>query len=121
MLAKLIPRGFLWRLTFLNNFVVLIVTAGSGWALYSAGCFLVAEVGNLDSTKQQQFNIVFFNYLWILMIIAVFVGSVFHFYLIKRFIQPIRCLIQSTKELRLGHYPELVKVHKKDEIGQLVQ
>ncbi len=82
MLAKLIPRGFLWRLTFLNIFVIVIVTAVSGWAIYSTACFLVAEVGNLDATKQQQFNSVLFNYLWILLIIAVFVGSVFHFYLI---------------------------------------
>ena len=121
MLVKLTPTGFLWRLTFLNIIVIMIVTVISGWAIYSTACFLVAEVGNLDATKQQQFNSVLFNYLLILLVIAIIFGSMLHFYLIKRFIQPIRSLIQSTKELRLGNYPELVKVHKKDEIGQLVQ
>ncbi len=121
MLAKLTPTGFLWRLTFLNIIVIVTVTVISGWAIYSTACFLVAEVGNLNATKQQQFNSVLFNYLLILLVIAIIFGSMLHFYLIKRFVRPIRSLIQSTKELKLGHYPELVKVHKKDEIGQLVQ
>ena len=50
---------------------------------------------------------------------ATFIGSVLHFYLIKRFIKPIRSLIQATKELKIGHYPDPVKVYKNDEIGQL--
>lgn len=54
------------------------------------------------------------------MIAAAFVGSFLHFYLIKRLIKPIRSLIQSTEKLKLGHYPEPVKVYKQDEIGQLV-
>ncbi|WP_382347268.1 sensor histidine kinase [Lederbergia graminis] len=41
--------------------------------------------------------------------------------MIKRFIKPIRSLIQSTEELKLGNYPNPVKVYKNDEIGQLTQ
>lgn len=33
--------------------------------------------------------------------------------------RPIRSLIQSTEELKLGRYPEPVEVYKDDEIGQL--
>ncbi len=53
--------------------------------------------------------------------IAAFLGSVFHYYFIKRFIKPIRSLVQSTEELKLGRYPEPVEVYKEDEIGQLVK
>ena len=119
LLAQLTPAGFLWRLTFLNVLVVVTITAISGWAIYSTACFLAAEVGDLDTLQQQRFNRTLLSYLWILMIMAVFIGSVLHFYLIKRFIQPIRSLIQSTKELKRGYYPEPVEVYKDDEIGQL--
>ena len=119
LLAQLTPTGFLWRLTFLNVLVIVTVTAISGWAIYNTACFLAAEVGDLDTPQQQRFNRTLLSYLWILMIMAVFIGSVLHFYLIKRFIKPIRSLIQSTKELKRGHYPEPVHVYKNDEIGQL--
>ncbi|MCM3109759.1 sensor histidine kinase [Lederbergia lenta] len=118
-IARFIPIGFLWRLTFLNILVVVMVTAISGWAIYSTACFLAVEVGDLDIPRQQRFNRTLLSYLWILMIMAAFIGSVLHFYFIKRFIQPIRGLIQSTKELKLGHSPEPVEVYKDDEIGQL--
>ncbi|MCG7334594.1 ATP-binding protein [Sporosarcina sp. ACRSM] len=118
-LARLIPAGFLWRLTFLNVIVVVAITALSGWAIYHTACFLAAEVGGLDTLRQQRFNRTLFNYLWILIIIAIFTGSVLHFYLIKRFIKPIRSLIRATKELKQGHYPDPVNVYKNDEIGQL--
>ena len=118
-LAHLIPIGFLWRLTFLNILVIVAVTAISGWTIYSTACFLAAEVGDWDALRQQRFNDTLLNYLWILMIMVAFIGSALHFYFIKRFIKPIRSLIQSTKDLKLGHYPEPVPVYKNDEIGQL--
>ena len=99
--------------------VVVAITAISGWAIYHTACFLAAEVGGLDNLRQQRFNRTLLSYLWILLIIVAFIGSVLHFYLIKRFIKPIRSLIQATKELKLGHYPDPVNVYKNDEIGQL--
>ncbi|WP_233212187.1 cell wall metabolism sensor histidine kinase WalK [Sporosarcina sp. P16b] len=119
-LSTLIPSGFLWRLTFLNILVIVTATAISGWAIYNTACFLVAGVGDLDGRTQQRFNSTLLNYLWIFMIAAAFVGSLLHFYLIKRLIKPIRSLIQSTEKLKLGDYPEPVQVNKQDEIGQLV-
>lgn len=120
-ITSLIPSGFLWRLTFLNILVIVIATAISGWAVYNTACFLAAGVGGLDAQQQQQFNSILLNYLWIFMITAALTGSILHFYLIKRLIKPIRSLIQSTEQLRLGHYPEPVKVYKHGEIGQLVK
>lgn len=105
----------------MNILVIVSVTAISGWAIYNTACFLAGEVGNLDMPQQQQFNRTLLNYLWVLMVIVIIIGSILHFYLIKRFIQPIRSLIQSTKELKLGYYPEPVQVYKDDEIGQLTQ
>ncbi|HLR72561.1 MAG TPA: ATP-binding protein [Pseudogracilibacillus sp.] len=119
-LSSVAPVGFLWRLTFLNIVVIGVVTVISGWAIYHTACSLAAGVGNFDVLRQQQFNRTLFSYLWILVIMAILIGSVLHFYLIKRFIMPIRSLIESTKELGLGRFPKSVKVHRNDEIGQLV-
>ncbi|WP_233201627.1 MULTISPECIES: cell wall metabolism sensor histidine kinase WalK [unclassified Sporosarcina] len=103
----------------MNILVVVTVTTLSGWAIYSTACLLAAEVGDLDTPQQQRFNSTLLSYLSILIIMATFIGSVLHFYLIRRIINPIRSLIQSTKELKQGHYPEPVQVYKSDEIGQL--
>ncbi len=105
----------------MNVLIVVTVTAISGWTIYSSACLLAAEVGNLDTTQQQLFNSTLLSYLWILMIIVVLIGSALHYYLSKRIIKPIRSLIQTTKELKRGHYPEPVQVYKNDDIGQLAQ
>ncbi|MHA0856540.1 sensor histidine kinase [Paenibacillus sp. CMAA1364] len=119
-LTYLMPSGFLWRLTFINILVIVAAIAISSWAVYNTACFLVAGAGALDAQRQQQFNSTLLEYLWIFMTMAAVVGSVLHFYLIKHLIKPIRSLIQSTEQLKLGIYPEPVEVYKRDEIGQLV-
>lgn len=120
-LASLIPTGFLWRLSVLNVVVLVAATALSGWAIYNTACFLAAGVGALDAEKQQQFNSTLLNYLWIFMIVAALFGSVFHFYLTKHLIGPIRELIKSTKKMQKGHYPKPVAVTGNDEVSQLVE
>lgn len=116
----MIPPGFLWRLSILNIVVLVAATVFSGLAIYNTACFLAAGVGNLDPLRQQRFNSTLLNYLWIFMITVVLFGSVFHFYLTKNLIKPIRSLIQSTEQMKNGIYPKAIKVHRKDEVGQLV-
>lgn len=119
-ITSLLPAGFLWRLTFLNTLIIVTATAVSGWAIYNTACFLAAGVGNLDVQRQEQFNSTLLAYLWLFMIISVVAGSMLHFYLAKRLTKPINQLIQSTKQLKTGHYPDPVEVYKRDEVGQLV-
>lgn len=120
-LSSLIPPGFLWRLSVLNIVVLVTATALSGWAIYNTACILAAGLGDLDPLRQEQFNSTLLNYLWIFMIAAALFGSVFHFYLTKHLIKPIRSLIQSTEQMKLGQYPQSVEVYRNDEIGQLVE
>lgn len=101
--------------------MIVAVTAISGWSIYNTACFLMEGIGDLDAQRQQQFNSTLLNYFWIFIITATFLGSLLHFYLIKRLIKPIKSLIKSTEQLKLGHYPEPVKVYKNDEVGLLVQ
>jgi len=116
----LLPFGFLWRLTFLNTLVIIIATVFSGWAIYNTACFLAAGVGDFDAARQQHFNRTLLGYLWVFMIIVAITASVLHFFLTKRLLKPIRSLMDSTEQLKRGHYPGPIEVYKKDEIGQLV-
>ncbi|MBP1948185.1 sensor histidine kinase [Virgibacillus litoralis] len=118
IISKL-PKGFLWRLSALNFLVVASAIVVSGLATYNTACFLVDAMGGLEEQRQQQFNATLFNYLWIFIITAIVTGSLLHFYMTKKLIRPIRSLIESTKQLKKGNYPDPVEVTSQDEVGEL--
>lgn len=120
-MKTIIPKGFLWKLTFLNVFVIILTISVSSWALYQTACVLVEGMGTLEGVRQQQFNATLLQYLWMFSLIGIVVGSVFHFYFTKRIIRPIRKLIESTKQLKKGEYPHVIQTHSQDEIGELVE
>ncbi|MFD1039996.1 sensor histidine kinase [Virgibacillus byunsanensis] len=120
-ITSFFPKGFLWRLTFLNSLIITVAITVCSWAIYNVACFLVEGMGNFDVQRQQQFNATLFNYLWIFITISVIAGSLLHFYLIKRLIKPIRNLTKSTEQMKRGDYPNPVPVSGQDEIGQLVE
>ena len=119
ILQAIVPKGFLWRLTSVNIIVVAGTIVLSGLAIYHTACFLVDGIGNFSVTRQQQFNTTLFQYVFLFAIIAVFISSIIHFYLTKKLIDPVNKLIESTKILNQGSYPERLPVSSKDEIGQL--
>lgn len=118
---SLIPNGFLWRLTILNTLVIALAIAVSSWALYHTACFLVDGMNHLSPEAQEQFKGTLLQYLWVFILISIIVASVCHFYFIKRLIQPISQLIESTKQMKQGKYPEPIHVSTQDEVAELVQ
>lgn len=119
LLQKLIPNSFLWRLTTLNIIVIAGAILLSGWAIYETACFLVEGIETFSVTGQQHFNATLFQYVLLFAIIAVLISSITHFYFTKKLIDPVKKLIESTKSLKQGSYPEPLPVISKDEIGQL--
>lgn len=117
--TSLLPKNFLFRLTFINIFIVSIFIALSSWAVYNTACFFVDSMGTMTGTNQTQFNKTLYYYLWIFSLIAMITGSIAHFYLTKRLIHPLKRLIESTKSMKKGNYPEPIEVTSSDEIGQL--
>lgn len=118
---SMFPKGFLWKLTFLNVFVIVLTIGISSFALYNTACFLVEGMGSLGELRQQQFNATLLQYLWTFSFIGIIAGSVVHFYFTKKLIRPVRQLIDSTKQMKKGEYPKAIKVDSHDEIGELVQ
>lgn len=119
-IKKLLPKGFLWKLTFLNVFVIVITIVVISYSLYNTACFLFEGIGSIEKQSQQQFNATLLQYLWIYSLTGIFVASVFHFYFTKRLIKPVKRLIESTKKMKKGEYPEAIQVESQDEIGELV-
>lgn len=89
--------------------------------MYHTACFLVEGFANLEQQKQSQFNTTLFQYLLLFSVVGIIIGSMIHFYLIKKLIHPIRKLIKSTKQLQKGHYPDQITTTSKDEMGELTE
>src|SRR5699024_3238800 len=98
-----------------SSFIVM-----SSWAIYHTACFLVDGMGTMNHWSQELFTSTLFNYLLIFSFIAIVTASLIHFYLTKRLIRPLRELIESTKSMRKGHYPQPIETKSEDEIGELI-
>ncbi|MGY0692700.1 sensor histidine kinase [Virgibacillus sp. FSP13] len=116
----LFPKQILWQLTFTNIIIIGSFIALSSWAIYNTACFLADGLGTVGGRKQGQFDSTLFQYLWIFSISAIVIGSLIHFYLTKKLIRPIRELIESTKRMKQGQYPNPLAVKSDDETGQLI-
>lgn len=114
------PHGLLWRLSFVNILVITGVIGASSWAVYRTACFLAGGIGSFETLRQQQFNSTFFQYILIFGVIGLVFGSLVHFYLIKKLLKPINNLIDSTKQLQKGQFPDVIAGDSYDEVGQLV-
>ena len=115
-----LPKGFLWQITFLNIFVIVLAISLSGLAIYNTACYLVEGIGALPAQRQQQFNATLYQYLLVFTIIGILLSSVLHFYFTKRLVGPIKQLIEATEILKKGSYPKPIKTSSKNEVGELV-
>ncbi|MGD7044827.1 sensor histidine kinase [Jeotgalibacillus proteolyticus] len=119
-LAKsLWPKQILWRLTFLNVTIVITVIALSSFAIYSTACILVEGI-DANPQRQNQFNGALLHYLWIYSILIIMVGSLIHFHLTTKLIRPLKKLIESTKSMKEGRYPETIEAKAEGEMSELI-
>ncbi len=119
-MRKWIPRSFLIRLTVLNVAFISLFTFITGMAIYQTACFLVDGMNSIQSPAQKRFKSTLFQYLWVFSLLTVIVGSVVQYFATKRVIDPVRQMIDSTKQLKKGSYNKVSVRNSNDEIGQLV-
>ena len=81
---------------------------------------LADGIVSMSNQKQIQFEATLFQYLWIFSISTIIIGSLTHFYLTKRLIQPLRELINSTKKMKQGEFPAPITVKPEGEISELI-
>ena len=116
----LVPKQFLFRLTFINILVIAAFVGLSSWAIYNTACVLADGLTSMSNQKQAQFETTLFQYLWIFSISTIIIGSLIHFYLTKKLIHPLKELISSTKRLKQGEYPNPIQAKSDGEIGELI-
>src|SRR5699024_1772456 len=104
-----ISKGFLWQITFLNIFVIVLAISLSGLAIYNTACYLVEGIGALPAHRHQQFNETLYQYLLVFTIIGILLSSVLHFSFTKRLRSPIKQLIEPTEILNKGASPETIQ------------
>jgi len=73
-----------------------------------------------NSQRQAQFEAILFQYLWIFSISGIVIASLIQFYLTKKLTRPLRKLIESTKAMKAGEYPDPLEVKEENEVGQLI-
>jgi len=89
----------------------------TGWAIYDTACKLVGGIAN----SPIQFNATLFHYFLIFTGLGVLISTVLHYYLTKKLMTPINQLIDSTKVLQGGSYPEPIELKSSDEIAELIK
>lgn len=120
LLDACIPKGFLWKLTLVNSVVIALSMGLTGWAIYETACQLVGEMGSTSSKGHLHFNATLFQYFILFTLLGILISSAMHFYLTKKIIAPVRELIQSTKILKTGVYPEPLTPQGSGEIAEPV-
>ena len=91
----------------------------SGFTIYHAACALVSGMGT-DAQRQNQFNASLFQFLWMFSAATIVVGSLLHFYFTKKVMGPLKQLIESTKVMKDGRYPDTIHSDSAGEIGELI-
>lgn len=119
-LKRPFPRTLLWRLSFVHLVVIIAIIGSIGWLVYTKACSLAGGVGQLGSSAQLQFNNELRDYLLVFSLVGVILGIVIHYYLLRQTLRPIHELIQSTKQLRQGAFPDPIRYRKTDEVGELI-
>lgn len=113
------PKQILWRLTLLNTVAFTAMIVLSSFTIYNAACSLVSGM-EPDVQRQNQFNAALLQYLWMFSVAAIVVGNLFHFYFTKKLMGPLKELIESTKVMKDGRYPETIETQSEGEIGELI-
>lgn len=121
LLEKFLPSRLLWRLTVVNTVVMILLMTLIGWGVYETACSLSAGMGNFEEHRQQQFNATLLQYVVIFIVIGLIVGIALHIYFTRKIIDPIKQLIESTKQIKRGKYPARLSTTAEGELIDLVE
>ena len=114
------PKRFLARLTFINIVVITALVGVSGWSIYNTACVLADGLTTMTNDNQTLFEKTLLQYLLFFSITTIFIGSLAHFYLTKKLINPVQEIILSMKKMKQGEYPSQINVKAKGELAELI-
>ena len=112
-------KSILFKLMLINSLVVGIVIWLAGVSVKDFACLLVNQNKISADGRSLLFNQTMQFYLLRASIFAVFVATIFYYYLVKRLLLPLHRLNNSIKSISEGQYQEPIPITSQDEIGQL--
>lgn len=109
--------NLLSKLVVLNSLVILLVILLAGASIKDYACYLV------NSEKVTGSNLVHYldGFLLKVSIIAFIIVGLFHYFTVKKLIQPIKHLSMATKDIEEGNIPPKVEIKTTGEIKDLIQ
>lgn len=99
-----------------------LALAVSSYTIYNTACMLVEHMGPSYKYHNEFFNATLFRYLFIITTGGILVSGLLQVLFTRRVVNPLNDLLESTKLLQKGMYPEPIRApkNKKDELGQLI-
>lgn len=114
-----LKKNIFVKLMLINSLVVGIVIWIAGVSVKDFACLLVNQYNISDAGRNSLFNQTMQFYLIRVGIFAVFIATMFYYYLVKKLLLPLNHLTNSIKSMSQGQYEEPIEVTSYDEIGQL--
>jgi two-component system, OmpR family, sensor histidine kinase BaeS len=109
--------NLLSKLVALNSLVIILVILLAGFSVKDFACYLV----NSEQITGQQLIDTLNRFLWTVGIIAFIVVGLFHFFTVKKMIEPIKHLSTATKLIKEGAPPTKIEVRSSGELKELIE
>lgn len=112
-------KKILFKLMLINFLVIGIVIWLAGVSVKDFACLMVNQYKISADGKNLLFNQTMQFYLLRASIFAVFIATIFYYYMVKKLLLPLHRLNNSIKSISEGQYQEPIPITSQDEIGQL--
>jgi two-component system, OmpR family, sensor histidine kinase BaeS len=109
--------NLLTRLVVLNSLVILLVILFAGFSVKDYACFLVNSEKLVGKNFVHHLN----EYLLDVSIVAFIVVGLFHYFTVKKIVDPIKHLSMAAKDIREGTPPPKVEVTTTGELKELIE
>lgn len=105
------------RLVVLNSLVMLLVILLAAFSIKEYACFLV----NSEQITGQDLVDTLNRYLWKISMATFVIAGLFHYFTVRKMMDPIRNLSEAAKEVRNGQVPKEVIVPSSGELKELTE
>ncbi|WP_404331656.1 ATP-binding protein [Mesobacillus maritimus] len=109
--------NLLSRLVALNSIVILLVILLAGLSVKDYACYLV----NSEQVVGQELVETLNGFLWKVGVFAFIIAGLFHYFTVRKIVDPINHLSKAANEMKEGKSPALVKVKTSGEMKELVE
>ncbi|MGG3798732.1 HAMP domain-containing sensor histidine kinase [Metabacillus fastidiosus] len=109
--------NLLSKLVVLNSLVILLVILLAGLSVKDYACFLVNSKNITGPDFVQTLN----GFLLRVSILAFIIVGLFHYFIVRKIVQPIKLLSKAAKDIKEGNNPVELKIKASGELKELTE